>query len=171
MRFDFKSLALKYAAVVVMPLALLLYTPAVNFSILVFGTRVLLETVPVDPTDFLRGDYVTLDYEILRISSEMLPESSETVYVTLSLNQEGVASMKKVSVTRPLENELYLKGVVSRRWGSRFVDCGLGAYYVPEGTGWDLERAIQNHRVMADVRVLRGRAVISSLIVGPELTD
>ena len=174
MSFDFKSLALKYAAMAVMPLALLLYTPAGNFTVLAFGSRVLLETEPVDPTDFLRGDYVTLDYKISRISEEMLPErsSSGTVYVTLNLNQEGVASVKRVSVTRPPANELYLKGVESSMWrGSDFVDYCLGAYYVPEGTGMELERSVRNHQLMADVRVLRGRAVISSLIVGSELAE
>ncbi len=38
-------------------------------SILRTGTEVALRTRAVDPRDFLRGDYVTLNYEISRIAS------------------------------------------------------------------------------------------------------
>jgi uncharacterized membrane-anchored protein len=53
---------------------------------------------------------------------------------------------------------------LSRRWrGTATVDYGLGVYYVPEGTGRELEEAISESSVFADVRVLMGRGVIKKL--------
>ena len=40
-------------------------------SILRSGRDVLLKTVPVDPRDLLRGDYVILSYDISRLQPEL----------------------------------------------------------------------------------------------------
>ncbi|MDR1376365.1 MAG: GDYXXLXY domain-containing protein [Synergistaceae bacterium] len=171
----FKSILLKYIAVAALPLAVLLFQPAVNFTVLTFGERVLLETRPVDPRDFLRGDYVILDYVIADFPDELFSEEDfseeeiygenhreTTVYVTLTLDGKGVASVSKASFSRPKEG-LYLQGW--RKW--RGVDYGLGVYYVPEGAGRGIEETMNDPKakVLADVRVLRGRGVIKGLIV------
>ncbi|MDR1021651.1 MAG: GDYXXLXY domain-containing protein [Synergistaceae bacterium] len=172
-----KQTWVKYAAVAILPALALFYAPIVNYSVLLFGQKVLLETLPVDPTDFLRGDYVTLDYAIADIEPFITWEDDDDdddydkrrrgreVYVSLALDGDGIASVSAVSEERP--SGLYLKGRAKRRfWGSR-VDCdyGLGAYYIPEGTGRELEDAIDDKRVLADVRILRGRGVIKKLEV------
>ncbi|MDR1874914.1 MAG: GDYXXLXY domain-containing protein [Synergistaceae bacterium] len=171
----FKTTFFKYAVIAVLPLAVLLFQPAVSFTVLAFGERVLLKTRPIDPRDFLRGDYVTLDYEISDLPDQTLkqlqqvPEEREyrlkrkTVYVTLKLDGEGVGSLSGASSYRP-SGGLYLRGQIGAG-RSRTVDYGLGVYYVPEGTGHDLERAMRDGTVLADVRVLRGRGVIKKLEV------
>jgi uncharacterized membrane-anchored protein len=52
-----------------------------------------------------------------------------------------------------------------RTWGTSTVDYGLGVYYVPEGTGREIEDALRDSKVkvLADVRILRGRGVIKKL--------
>ncbi|MDR2174772.1 MAG: GDYXXLXY domain-containing protein [Synergistaceae bacterium] len=206
MRAFFKSLALKYAAIAILPLSVLLYQPAVNFTALAWGERVLLRTRPVDPRDFLRGDYVTLDYDISDVPEDLLPEGSlpdiaddteadsadraeeavlrsgwkryrtdrdyyrsyyRDLYVTLKLDGNGVGSIAGVSFTRP-SGRLYLKGTIVWQWQSYSVDYGLGVYYVPEGTGRELEEAVRKGSVLADVRVLRGYGVLKNLETAAE---
>ena len=164
----FKSILFKYLAVAVLPLAALLFQPTVNFAVLTLGARALLEARPVDPRDFLRGDYVTLDYAISDIPDALFPDLREqdkqknrrTVYVTLALNGAGIASVSGVSLSRPKEG-LYIRG--SEAWHK--VDYGLGIYYVPEGTGRAIENALRdpNVKVLADTRLLWGRGVIKKL--------
>ncbi|MDR1621331.1 MAG: GDYXXLXY domain-containing protein [Synergistaceae bacterium] len=166
----FRSTLFKYIAIAVLPLAVLLFQPAASFTVLTFGVRALLETRPVDPRDFLRGDYVTLDYVIADVPDELFSQEDageiwgddrrSPVYVTLALDDKGIASVSGASFSRPAAG-LYIQG--RRNW--RGMDYGLGVYYVPEGTGLELENALRepNVKVLADVRILRGRGVIKKL--------
>jgi uncharacterized membrane-anchored protein len=169
----FKSLEWKYAAIAVLPLVLLLFQPAVNYTVLAFGEPVLLKTRPVDPRDILRGDYVVLDYDISHISEDLLPEDfkndeynyegpQRVFFVTLKRASDGVGSIESVSASRP-SDKLYLKVRINHRWTSYYADYGLEAYFVPEGAGGELEDRIRDNAVYADVRVLWGRGVINSL--------
>jgi uncharacterized membrane-anchored protein len=127
-----RALALKYAAILIMPLCALFYPQALNFAALAFGERVLLETRPVDPTDILRGDYVTLDYEIQDIPDDILPEKMSdvaysrrrpsTIFVELERDADGVGHVKSVSLKRPKDG-LYIKGVYAGRFWE--LDYGL----------------------------------------------
>ena len=162
------NLAAKYLAIAVLPLLVLLYTPISNYAVLCFGEKILLETLPFDPRDILRGDYVRLEYEIQDIPDGMIPEEAENsgkdsyaVYVSLVRDREGIARVLGVSVKRPPDGT-YLRANLRSYWRNR-ADYNLGVYYVPEGTGRDLENAIREKRVLADVRVLRGRGVIRKL--------
>jgi uncharacterized membrane-anchored protein len=164
----FERGCLKYAAIAILPTLALLYAPISNYSVLAFGQKALLETLPVDPTDFLRGDYVELDYEISDIGRFIHREGSQKdydaedseIYVSLTLDDDGIASVSGVSAERP--SGLYLKGRVSG-WNKNSCDYGLGVYYIPEGTGRELEDAVKDRKVLADVRIFRGRGVIKGL--------
>jgi uncharacterized membrane-anchored protein len=160
----------KYAAVAALPLIALLWVPIVNFAVLFAGESVLLETLPVDPTDFLRGDYVTLNYKISEMpGSLIIPQDitasrryseRRTVYVALEKDADGVGHAKDVTLARP--GGLYLKGSLYRY--SNIEYDGINAYYVPEGTGREIERSINDSNVLVDLRVLRGHAVINGLV-------
>ncbi|MDR3077797.1 MAG: GDYXXLXY domain-containing protein [Planctomycetota bacterium] len=158
----------KYLCLAALPLAVLFYLPASRSIILAFGEPVLLETRPVDPRDWLRGDFVVLDYEIARQAAALASggrggdgESlrDEEIYVTLTKDGDGVGKVKEASRFRPADG-LYLRGTLGG--GRSSVDFGIGAYYVPEGTGGELERAV-GVGLLADVRVLRGLGVIKAL--------
>jgi len=172
-----KSLEVKYLAIVILPLAAMFYTQITNFTILALGEQVLLETRPIDPRDILRGDYVTLGYEISFIDGEILANAlgfvdegidysdyrGREIYVTLQKDERGIGTVKSVSVSRPPDG-LYLRGVMDRRSG---VVYGIGVYYVPEGTGLEIENRIRDMdeaQILVDVRILRGRPVIKDLV-------
>lgn len=171
-----KNLPLKYFLIAVLPLTVLLFTPISNFVVLQLGEKILLETLPVDPRDLLRGDYVVLEYRISNIDSafitteidEYRKQGGDTVYVSLRKYEDGISKFSGISLNPPAKG-VFLKARIVHRWTDTVrLDYGLGAYYVPEGTGRELERAINNGKVLADVRVLRGRGVIKKLEVSDE---
>jgi uncharacterized membrane-anchored protein len=157
----------KYAAIAALPMLALLWVPIVNFTVLYAGESVLLETLPVDPTDFLRGDYVILRYKIEDIPDGLIPDmdvgrrEKRDVYVTLRKDSDGVGHVEDVPTERP-GGKLYLKGKINRY--STIQYDGINAYYVPEGTGRELERRINDSDVLVDLRVLRGHAAINGLV-------
>ena len=161
------NLLAKYLLIAALPLAVLLFTPVSNYVVLLLGERVLLETLPFDPRDILRGDYVRLEYEIDTIDADLVPaefdeDADEYAYVSLSVDGRGVGRVLGVSRWRPGQGP-YLKARLNSYWKRYDADYNLGVYYVPEGTGRALEDAIRDKRVLADVRILRGRGVIKTL--------
>jgi uncharacterized membrane-anchored protein len=124
--------------------ALLLGITLKNELNLAHGRVVLLETRPVDPRDFLRGDYVTLSYDISRLPTSLFQPApgvalapGSAVYVLLS--KEGKfhrAITASVAKPEPGDGQVVLKGTVESSWaGSIQVRYGLERYYVREGTG------------------------------------
>jgi uncharacterized membrane-anchored protein len=125
--------------------AWILGTTAVQERGLATGQIVLLETQPVDPRDYLRGDYVILNYKISRLPgaiftpplAERLPVG-QTVYVVLEprgdFYEARSASMQPMEATG---TSVVLKGVADRNWTTNEVQVsyGLERYYVAEGTG------------------------------------
>ena len=83
--------------------------------ILATGIKVMLETVPVDPRDFLRGDYVVLRYKINDANN--IPNKSnfrrvDRVYVKLEPRGqywEAVALKKKSEIEK---GDVVIKGKI-----------------------------------------------------------
>lgn len=112
-------------------------------------TVVTLKTVPVDPRDLFKGDYVVLRYEISTLPASLfrdaMPDVSETgrkVYVVLEPSGEfyhAVAAWTKEPSLSP--GQVMIKGAVEphRPWMTRGmelrVEYGLEKYFVKEGTG------------------------------------
>jgi len=153
------------------------------------GTEVLLRTIPVDPRDLFRGDYVTLNYEISTLDMEKLPSeesdfyNDETVYLALEL-KNGYGIPKKIYTTPP-EDGLYIKGKVKDviyDWETDEsgitteeatikelrVDYGIESYFVPEGRGMEIEKAQQTGKTEVTAKIIidkYGNAVIKSLLI------
>ncbi|WP_246066788.1 GDYXXLXY domain-containing protein [Paenibacillus koleovorans] len=114
-----------------------------------WGKEIRLQTVPVDPRDLLYGDYVTLQYEISRLKPELWkgggeqPEQGDVVYVVVKPGGNGVHSAAGIYGDKPSvgEGEAVLKGRVDYSWNEAIVvKYGLERYYIPEGTGKELEQ-------------------------------
>lgn len=112
-----------------------------NEMLIVNGQEVLLKIVPVDPRDFLRGDYVSLHYDI----NEM-PKNSKYYneyhhfkgFVTLKKQKDGTFIVDEVLETKP-KDQLFLKGEVH---GKRIFYSGIDKYFVKEGQGKTLEKSL-----------------------------
>ncbi len=127
---------------------------------------VTLQTVPVDPRDLLRGDYVVLRYEISTVPSTGLEyaRSGYVVYVELVERSRDQWVAGDVDLQPHAGWDRFIQGTVVRFSGDRLeVEYGIEAYFVPEGRGREIERAGDLDVVMALDD--EGRAVIRHLIV------
>ena len=153
------------------------------------GQTVVLQTVPVDPRDLFRGDYVILGYKISTIVGGPPPASTptpqltrsyrvpdlpyisrgDTVYVKLEeSSDEGVWVPTAVSRGFPSDWTVFIKGTATSASPGHdlTVRYGIESYFVPEGQGRVIERA-SDVKVEAAVNGF-GDAVIKGLIVDGE---
>lgn len=150
-------------------------------SILRNGKEVLLKTVPVDPRDLLRGDYVILSYDISRLPPELfkggLPKVPQevTVFVRLVKQPDGFwgASEASYEVLAPTDDSAVLQSQPFTYYPSSNespssinVDYGIERFYVPEGEGRVLEQARNAEALSVSVRINdAGRAQIRQIAV------
>jgi uncharacterized membrane-anchored protein len=129
-------------------LGIILIVPAQSAYTYNFGQSAVLQTLPVDPYDLLRGYSQTLSYDISQ--TEILKQfpggedlvdklvTGETFYVILELNltkdKLPPATSKVIKVTKEIpsdlgSNQVALKGKIEQ-YGQ--VKYGLETYYLPE---------------------------------------
>jgi len=169
------------AAVIVAALqtAVLGYVIESRASILRSGAEVLLKTAPVDPRDFLRGDYVVLNYDISSVPVVSIiggvpqDQGSKSLWVRLKPGDGGFWGIVESSF-QPLPEQAGTVVLHTRPFYSYGpssadhlrVEYGTERYYVPEGQGTALERARQDGDVSIAVRVASdGTPQIRSLLV------
>jgi uncharacterized membrane-anchored protein len=148
------------------------------------GVEVKLQTRPVDPRDFLRGDYVVLGYDMSQMKAAALQgqpsgSSHPLVYVKLAPNRDGFyeavsVHTAPVPVTSP---EVLIRGRVwygaSCGGSEKSTFCNeinirynLESYFVPEGEGKKLEAARNARKLTIVAAVLpSGRAAIKRLLL------
>ena len=165
---------------------------------LAHGREIVLDVVPVDPRDLLRGDYVRLSYPASRLNGSIVhlpehPESGMPIFVTLE--RQGQAPANKwvavaASTERPAlpdtEGKVVLRGDLDSWYVQDLagranklsagdhvnVNYGIETYFIPEGTGAALERMTREGVIKTIVNVGRdGRAAIKELIVDGERHD
>ena len=144
------------------------------------GHEVRLAVVPVDPRDLLLGDYVVLSYAISRLDIGQLAgddafAEGDAIYVTLA--QADGQTWQATAVTHaPPASGTWIRGTVTdiRTAGP---DCTEGCktygaaydiekFFVPEGTGRELESLRNDQRLAVDVAVAAdGRAALKRLLV------
>jgi len=151
------------------------------------GKEVALRTRPVDPRDFLRGDYVALGYDISQLPSGQLEDKpargrNPIVFVRLSPNRDGLYEAisvhpDAVAVESP---DILIRGRVAYgascgAGGCRFnqqlqIRYNLESYFVPEGEGKKLEQLRNERKLIVVAAVLpSGRAAIKRLLVDGEV--
>lgn len=148
-------------------------------EILRSGAEVLLKTTPVDPRDFLRGDYVVLNYEISSVPAKTvvgpLPAEAgeQTMWVRLKKQPDGFWGIAESSF-QPLPEQAESVVLKSRPFYTYAVNAtddirveyGIERYYVPEGQGKPLEEARQDGHVAVAARISGdGTAQIRNLLV------
>lgn len=150
----------KFIIFVLLQVFVLVFMAGSHYAVQWYGEDVRLKTAPVDPRDLFYGDYVILNYEISEIDISKFkgndqPEAGDTIYVLVKKEGEyhEIVSAHLDKPT-PGENEQVLKGRVDyviRDWDPQEGETnrirtvrtvyGFERYYVPEGTGRELENA------------------------------
>ena len=154
-------------------------------SILRNGADIRLKTLPVDPRDLLRGDYVILSYAISTIPKSIVTgevpkvNGRERLVVRLKPGTDGLWTATEASFgmlapeegsvllrTQPFDYYSVTDGVLP---DSLFVSYGLERYYVPEGEGKVLEDARNQEELEVEARVSKdGTPQIARLILRGE---
>jgi uncharacterized membrane-anchored protein len=134
------------------------------------GREYVLETRPVDPRDVFRGDYVVLRYDISSLNY-CCYQVGETIYVMLE-ERDGVWRADGHEHEPPTDARPFIRGQVSRVTAVSGrpieVEYGIESYFVPEGTGRDIEARIRQGDGNVRVRVTVdrfGTAVIKDLLI------
>lgn len=149
--------------------AVLFYVVASRAAVLRDGAEVRLETAPVDPRDFLRGDYVILNYKIGSVPAEAVtgpwPEGNarHAIHVRLEPGADGFWTVREASFA-PLAAQpgsVVIEGITERlsaRSSGRAISVayGIERYYVPEGEGKAIETARNDGRISIAARVSEG---------------
>jgi len=174
---------LLYAIVALVQVALVVVMVVDRARILREGAEVTLQTRPIDPRDFLRGDYVVLNYDISSVAAGELkdrPASGRGTVVYVKLAPKGDGFHQAVSVHgEPVAiapGEALIQGRVARGTecgATRRAFCdrlqinyGLERYFVPEGEGREIESARNQGKVSIVAAVTSGgRAAIKRLLL------
>ncbi len=140
------------------------------------GEEVLLKTVPVDPRDLFRGDYVILSYKISTIDLTKFPGSpvfvaNDTIYVGIEKGADRYGVVSKLS-KEPLAGGLFIKGVVKSVYNQTIqVEYGIESYFVPAGKGMAIERW-RGDGVDAKVVIDKfGNAIIKTVLLDGKEVD
>ncbi len=106
------------------------------------GQEVVFNTVPFDPRDIFRGDYVTMRYKFSEVPVQGSFKRGERVYVVLRRGVGKTSDWSAVRMTRSLPElgagEIVLKGEYEWYNSSSkvsYVHYGLEKVYVEEGRG------------------------------------
>ncbi len=133
------------------------------------GESVRLLSVPVDPWSPLRGEYVTLDYEIATgVTEADIGEMTHPLYAILEPGEDAY-NLVGIVDNQPELTEGQVCLVASwNGWILRFPD--IAQYFVEEGVGRELEQAQRSHRLYVDLRVTPScQAVVTGVVFGPEV--
>ncbi len=141
------------------------------------GREITAEVIPVDPRDLFRGDYVILGYAFGRnqVPVQEGTNQGDKVYVTIketAPEQWDVVSTSDTYVQPSDPSSVVLKGIVdyvSQAQGEQpnaSIRYGIESYFVPEGTGKELEEKVRDKKISAVLAVgYSGNVAIKALVV------
>jgi uncharacterized membrane-anchored protein len=183
-----KRLIAAALAVALLEIGFLGWVIAGRAAILRNGTEVLLKVEPVDPRDLLRGDYVSLGYEISRIPVKLIanipPDRSSSddqpLVVRLRPGVDGYwhpeAAWLDAAPAPAGTDEVDIVGHIGAGWNLRdgdttvSPDYGIERFYLPEGEGMAIQNDMRVRPFGVKVAVSkRGQAQIKALLDGDKV--
>jgi len=164
-------------AVILLQVGVLIYMAAQREYIRSSGDILYFRTMPLDPRDPFRGDFVRLRYDINNIAKRHWQDrgneikKGEVVYTTLAKGKNNVARFVSVSNKKPEKNsksetgKLFIKGRADRSWqfqrpNTIGVRYGIEQYFVQQGAGIELEKKMGRRngiQIPMEVEVAIGR--------------
>lgn len=138
------------------------------------GTLIKLKCSAPDPYDPLRGRYLAVRPEQREASvpADMKLQRGMQVYATLTTGADGLATISSLSLTPPASSG-YIRLKVSYEFGNPEddkigIEWPFDRFYLneklaPEADKWFAENIRSAKGIIAEVRVLNGRAVLADL--------
>ena len=158
-----------------------LYVPAKMIldkeGVLDTGTEYKFKTAPIDPSDPFRGKYITLSYDenTFEIPNEQDWMRGETIYVSVTTDNNGFAKIKSISKEMPIDNQAFFKAKVSFVTGNGSnkltIDYPFNRYYMEESKAYDAELTYRqsqrdtNRIIYALVSIKDGDAVLKDVLI------
>ncbi len=149
-----------------------------NYLPLLLGSKITVEVLPVDPRSLFQGDYVILSYPfntlyLNEIEHDLTHENldkGETLYLTFAsrgkihepdfITADKQKTKGRVYLKISAQNYSYFYSPVQPRLSAHW---GIEQFYVPEGTGKEIEKQINQGKVYANLSIYRGKGRVSGL--------
>lgn len=139
-------------------------------GVLTKGTLIRVKCAAPDPYDPLRGRYLAVRPEQTHIP---LPDGMEvpeeqTGYASITVGADGLATLSSLSFTKPAGGD-YLRVRVHYSYDKKAsIDWPFERFYLneelaPEADEWFAENIRNTKGIIAEVRVLDGKAVLTDL--------
>ncbi len=132
------------------------------------GSEILLKTIPLDPRDLFRGDYVILRYDINRIHLDSIVTYEDSfikddqIYLKLEVHSK-YALPTQIS-KQAFKDGLFIKGTVIDAYDKSLnINYGIESYFVKQGTGHAIERNMNNLDVKIAIDKF-GNAIVLELV-------
>lgn len=170
------GIALGLAGALIIQVALVGWMIVDRAMLLANGTEVRLAAEPVDPRALFRGDYVTLSYGFSQFDFDAVAggrafAEGDAVYVTLEPGEDAWA-VAAISAEPPAAG-VFLRGTISdvdERTSRYAATFNLERFFVPEGTGREIEQIREDQPLSVDAAIgADGRAGLKRLLVDGEV--
>lgn len=139
------------------------------------GTEFRFRTIPVDPTDYLRGKYIILNYELDEYKvTDTTFATNDPVYIVLKKDKDGFANIKALLHEEPANESDYVQATVNHNYdGTMYIDFAFNRFYMDENKAAEAETAYNDYSsegsnkvaAYALVAVKNGNAVVTNVIV------
>ncbi len=95
------------------------------------GKGIELKLMPVDPFDLIRGQYLTLRYEIGTIPAQYNFTEGTTVYVVLEKGEDGIHHPASYNEQMPQlsAGQVVIRGTSHKDW----IEYGIESYFIERG--------------------------------------
>jgi len=129
---------------------------------------ILLQCHPVDPQDLMRGDYMTLGYEIDQVDVPAVKPGDEVWVLLEARGRYFAVAQAATARLAPKPGQFLVRGQAQSNWDRKMsvrVEYGIEKYFVPEGKGTprfktiEVEAAVSAaHRLYIKRVLLDGKA-------------
>lgn len=163
---------LRFGLFVLVALAQLSFPAKLVFDsnkVLWLGTELKFETRPVDPADPFRGRYVALNFAANQFEDKSGTKwkRNDPVFVILNRDDQGFASIKGLSTTRPATGELFVKATITYIYGNQVtVYYPFSKFFMEESKAPEAEKIYREAgEGYALVKVYHGEVVLHDVVV------
>ncbi|MEI6820146.1 MAG: GDYXXLXY domain-containing protein [Verrucomicrobiota bacterium] len=136
------------------------------------GTLIQVKCVAPDPYDPLRGRYLAVrpEQDDVTVADGMELVYGQSVYAKLTTDENGLATVSSISATPPASGDFIKVIAAYQSKGKSSFEWPFNRYYIneklaPEADKWFAENIRNSKGIVAEVRVLDGRAVLEDLSV------
>jgi uncharacterized membrane-anchored protein len=146
-------------------------------NIIAEGTLYKFRTAPVDPSDPMRGKYITLNFpqNFFQFTDSLEWSSGDQIFVTFTTDSAGFAVPEQIYHTKP-EAESYLETVVERIYHTKgdhkaWYKLPFDRFYMEESKAPQAEQIYWKAQrdsaqvVYASVSIGQGQAVLQDVII------